>query len=303
MNLINRRFVAFYYDVAPPGRNAGDAWAHDEKAAKAVGPMWDDRERPRRAGGGQSVEGKVKADSYPAAVFLTAKGEKLDTTLWGIVPPERMLAELKRVIAAHPDQFVPSAEEKAVLAAAEADPNDAAAALAAVRLHFELADFAPCRTAAAAALEKTGATPAQRAEILYLAARSALCLRDSEAAAKDLEAALPLAKEAALALVDDLRVAQGHVEMQKREYAAALALFRAVIDEAPKSDRAGEARYYSGLALWRLGKKDEAKDVWRAHRRELPMDRLARRSAASLGVPEAQAFLSQELIETKGWWH
>jgi hypothetical protein len=35
---------------------------------------------------------------------------------------------------------------------------------------------------------------------------------------------------------------------------------------------------------------------------ELPLDRLARRSAASLGTPEAEAIRNQELLQTKGSW-
>jgi hypothetical protein len=60
--------------------------------------------------------------------------------------------------------------------------------------------------------------------------------------------------------------------------------------------------YTTGLALWRQDAHEEAKALWRRHRAQLPFDRLARRSAASLGMPEAEAFQNQELREKKGWW-
>jgi hypothetical protein len=64
----------------------------------------------------------------------------------------------------------------------------------------------------------------------------------------------------------------------------------------------GAAMYYAGLCQHRLGRQDEARALWRRHRAELPFDRLARRSAASLGLPEAEAFTNQELLELRGWW-
>ena len=75
-----------------------------------------------------------------------------------------------------------------------------------------------------------------------------------------------------------------------------------VLRSAPDQKLLGEALYFSGLCRHRLGDENLAHETWRFHRRFLPWDRLARRSAASLGLPEAEAFMNQELYETKGWW-
>jgi TolA-binding protein len=88
----------------------------------------------------------------------------------------------------------------------------------------------------------------------------------------------------------------------QRDHEGAIAALREAADRKPPSTWSGAARYETGLALHRLGRKDQAKAVWRRHRQDLPFDRLARRSAASLGLPESEVFLNQELVDASGWW-
>jgi hypothetical protein len=120
-NLVRRRFVAHMYDVAPPGANYGDGSAHDPQAVTAIGDL--DAIRGRRGrGGSQDTNGRVRADDYPTALFLAPDGSRLGNGLWGIMAPQRLLAELRAVMSKWPGYFVPTAAELAVFAAAAAEP-------------------------------------------------------------------------------------------------------------------------------------------------------------------------------------
>ena len=81
-----------------------------------------------------------------------------------------------------------------------------------------------------------------------------------------------------------------------------LALLLPFTDYDEPREWTGTAMYYAGLCYHCLGREKKAKALWRRHRSELPFDRMARRSAGSLGLEESEAFLNQELLERKGWW-
>jgi hypothetical protein len=298
MNLIRRRFVATWYDVAEPGVNAGDAWAYDPDAAAAFGSAPRKPPRGKRGGGSQGTDGRVRADSYPAALFLTPEGELLGPGLWGILSPEAMVAALQALIAAHPERFAPGDDEAQIVAAADARPDDVAAQFAAARLAWELAEFEACLRRADAGLRAAGAGVAA-AELHWLRGRALLCLHQTAEARTALGAAAAAASPGER--LDAARFALAMAAIQDGAHEDALARCMALVAEGDDAWR-GAAMYYAGLCHWRLGRRDEAKALWRRHRAELPWDRLARRSAASLGVPEAQAFRNQELLETKGWW-
>jgi tetratricopeptide (TPR) repeat protein len=304
MNYVNRRFAATWYDYARPESNYGDGFAYDPDADQVFGPIWRDPAlRPRPKNGGMTREGRVFADSYPAAVFVTPEGEKLGDVLWGIIPPEAFLKALKDLVAAHPKLFPVPAEEQEVVAAAAARPGDARAGLRAAKLAWELADFESCLARIGTALAACSADEGGlRAELLCLRGRVEVCMHASEAAIQTFDAALPLAAASAHNLSDDLAVYRARALMQLGRYEEAEAALHEAAESHQTGDRLGDALYYRGLALWRLGKKDAARKVWRHHRTTLPRDRLARRSAASLGLKEAEAFLNQELLERDGWW-
>lgn len=302
MNFVNRRFVATYYDVAPPGRNAGDAWAYDQGGVDLIGDIDRYGSRPRPlVGGGQSTDGRVRADSYPAALFVAPDGTHLGPGLWGILPPEKLLAGLKKIAADHPRWFGPTAEESAVLGKAAAAPGDGPAQLAAARLQWELAEFERCVEAAAAALASdSGAAVA--AEAGWLRGRSLLALREPDKARVAFEAAARTAADAGRGLADAVQAGLALALVQESRHDEALALWETLAKSPEPGVWTGAAHYYAGLALHRLGRAKEAKTWWRTHRKSFPYDRLARRSAASLGLPEAEAFQNQEIHETLGWW-
>lgn len=294
-NLVQRRFVAMMYDVAPPGKNYGDGSAYDAAAIAAVGPM-DELRRGRRGGGSEDKNGRVRADSYPTALFLAPDGERLGDGLWGIMPPERLLRGLRDVIAKWPQYFEPAPEERAVLARAEAQPDDATAQLDAARLSWELAEFEAVLSHAKRGLGN--APPPVRAELRYLNARALTCLGRDDEARTSLFAIEETGDELALAV----QVALARLELRAGKLDAAVERLRPFCTFETPMRHSGAVLYTTALALWRQGAHDEAKVLWRQHRRELPFDRLARRSAASLGLDEAEAFRNQELFETKGWW-
>ena len=79
-------------------------------------------ERPHPKGGGQDRDGRVRADSYPAAVFCAPDGERVGEPLWGIIPPERFLSHLKELVAAHPKLFPIPPEEQHLVQRADSHP-------------------------------------------------------------------------------------------------------------------------------------------------------------------------------------
>lgn len=296
-NLVQRRFVAHMYDVAPPEQNHGDGSAYDRDAIAAIGDL--DRLRQGRGGGGrQDPNGRVHADSYPTALFLSPEGELLGDGVWGVVPPERLLARIREVMAKWPQWFGPTDEERAVLAAAMDRPGEFAAVYAAARLQFELTEF---EAALALARRANGLADgaASRARAAHLAGRALTCLHRCDEARAVL---LTAERDAAPELQPAVQVALARLDLRAKAPEAALRRLMPLCTFAEPSESTGVVLYTAGLAAWRAGDEERAKRLWRQHRRELPLDRLARRSAASLGLEEAEAFRNQELLELEGWW-
>lgn len=298
MNLINRRFVPFWYDVAPPDKNAGDGWAYDEKAVQAIGPL---RRVRRGHGGSQDREGRVQAEAYPAALIVRPDGVRLGEGLWGIHPPETFVELLKKVMADQPDAFAPSPRERTILSRAKDRPADVRAQLDAARLAWELADFERCIETVERTLGLEDIQPQARAELLYLKGRCLLCQHEPEKARAALGVALRHARSQT-DTADGALVALARCHIQEGNDQLALETLVRLVDVERDGRWVGAALYFAGLCYYRLGAEDQAKKLWRRHRSQMPWDRLARRSAASLGLPEAQAFLNQELLDRKGWW-
>lgn len=297
VNLVQRRFVAHMYDVAPPNENYGDGSQYDPDAIAAIGDL-DRLRKGRRGGGTQEPNGRVRADSYPAALFVAPDGKLLGDGVWGIVPPERMLDRLREVMAQWPQWFEPTADERAVFAAAKDRPDDFAAVFAAARLRFELAEFDAALALARRAGELSG-DAASRARCAHLAGRALVCLHRLDEARKLLDNA---AKDADAQLAPFVQLALARIDLRTKDPEAALRRLAPLCAFATPSASSGATLYTAGLAAYRAGDEERAKRLWRQHRTELPFDRLARRSAASLGLEEAEAFQNQELFEVEGWW-
>lgn len=306
MNFVNRRFVPHWFDVAKPEINAGDGWAYEADAVAAIGRLDKNPKGKSRGGGFQSKEGRVTASNYPAAIFLTPDGKRLqDVELWGILPPERFVEALKRVAAQYPDYFSPTAEENATFAHALANPDNALSQADAARVAFEILEWEKALAFIATALERSQKCSATtRADLLFLRAKIRFYEKDNAAAVDDLRFADQANGGDNRKLAAEIAVLSGKIAMHAKRYDDAIRIFRKVVDDAREIalPAAGEARYRWGLALWKAEKTEEAKDVWRRHKKEMPWDRYARRSAASIGLPESEAFTNQEIFEDSGWW-
>ena len=202
-----------------------------------------------------------------------------------------------------PEFFQPTEDERRTIADAARSPENVMSQLSAAQLHFELADWPACLAAIDTGLTKAEKSSAPtRAQLYYVRGRVLLCMHDDAGAEAALAEAIRENNGDNRKLGLDIQLAQARREMHRRDYTRALSLYAEVLKLDPKGPRGGAARYYTGLCLWRMDKKDAAKATWRAHKTEMPWDRLARRSAASLGVPESDAFTNQELFEEDGWW-
>lgn len=306
MNFVNRRFVPHFFDVAKPEINAGDGWAYDAAAIAAIGRLDKNPKGKSRGGGFQSKEGRVTASNYPAAIFLTPDGRRLlDVELWGILPPETFFYGLKKVVEKYAEYFRPSKEEEALFAQATQNPDNALLQSDAARLAFEIADWERTRGFIETALTRSQkCSSTTRADLLFLRAKIRFYEKDDEAAARDLRLAEEANNGDQRKLSAEMAVLSGKIAMKKKRHEDAIRIFRKVIADAEHFalPAAGEARYRLGLALWKSGHEDEAKDVWRRHKNDMPWDVYARRSAASIGLPESEAFTNQELFEDIGWW-
>ena len=296
INLINRRFVSNYYDVAPPRINFGDAWAYDRDAIRTIGDV-----HGKGGGGTQDPDGRVSADAYPTAIFVTPDGKRLEADVFGIIPPGPFLERLRKVIQENPEWFKPTKVESGIEATATENPKDPMAQLADARLAWELAEWDRCLRRVALG-RAANPPPRIEAELSYLEGRVHTCTGAGAKGLAALELAAKLLKEPADPLMDDVEVAQARILVNQEKFDDALKVYQGVLEKYPKGDRIGEAYYFTGLCLFRSGRKEEARKYWRRHREKLPGDRLARRSAISLGLPEAEAFLNQEIIDRKGWW-
>lgn len=283
ISLLNRRFTPFFYDVAPDEQSTGDGWAYDEAAVKAIGKFEGGRN------GVMGADGRVVADDYPSGVIVTPDGKRLGEPLMGMVTPAELLAYLKGIMEKHPEHFKPTKEELE----AEQSP------LTGARLAWALGEFEAAVKRADAGL--AAATGEAKSELLLIKAKALDRLGKWDDAMKAAEAAWASRPSKDFELSDDIQSEQGRILLAQEKWEDARDYFNAILGKYPKGDRFGEAMYYAGLANYNLGKKEKAKELWRRHAKELPKDRLARRSAISLGLPEVEAFLNQELVDRKGW--
>ena len=299
-NLINRRFIPTYYDVTEPEANFGDAFAYSEKAVQMLGtfssrPGFDEAAEPEPFG-----PYEIRAPTYPAGVVIDAQGQRLGTVFWDILPPKVFVRQLKGLMAAYPEHFRPGPAELATARAAENHPEDAARQLEDARLAWTLAQWDRCLGRIEDGLAAQELDPATAAELFYLRGRVLLALDLNPPATAALESALERSP-ASSELEGDIRTALGRSLLFRGQYAPALKLFEEVIERFPGGRRVGEAHYFAGLTHFRMDELDRARELWREHRTRYPMDRLARRSAASLGPPEAEAAWNQELFSPRGW--
>jgi tetratricopeptide (TPR) repeat protein len=212
VQLANRRFVSFYFDLSDRGA------AGDPDARKFVVAA-------RKELGGRAVP-------TPRLLFMSADGKVLGSTS-NYATEDQVLAAMLQVLRENPDFNKPSKMEA-----------DEANSLAQARIAIDLQQYDKART-----LLRT----LDSAESYYLRGRLARLSGDWDAAES------LFAKVSKDTLADDLRIERAYRHWSDANFEKLVDHLR----EFPKeSNRYSEARYYQGLALYHLGKKDEAMKLW-----------------------------------------
>lgn len=282
--------------MAPKKNNAGDAWAYDEDAVKALGTKFVDGP-PQN--GHQDSDGRIHADSYPAGVFVTPDEKILKGTIVSIPGPAMFINKLLKIMKNNPDYIKPTKEEEEIESRANSNQKDVKAQLDDARLAWELADWERCLKRIETGLAITELENTTKAEFYYLDGRVRTCKGEYEKAMTSIEECSKLIKEDH-ELADDIKTAKARILLNQKKYLKAGILFEDVIKSYPKGNRIGEALYFAGLCSYLSGSKTEAQKFWKRHIEEFPHDRMARRSAISL--PGASSFKNQELVDREGWW-
>ena len=250
IELLNRRFVPFYYNTGGPG--LGKDPAATAFAKPKVPNQW---------------------------AFFAAFAP--DGAVLGVTEiyagTDEVFEFLRALLRRHPEYDRDTAEEKALLARGgdAGQPADAAAALAAGRLAEELARHGEARGAYAAVVER--GSDSERAAAYRGLLRITRYERDWPAHKAWLAAASGSA--AAKELLVDLVLEQGYRLMAHKRFAAARALLQPATRAAGGSSRLAELHYEAGRACWFMDDRDWAKLHWCWILEHLPDDRFAMRAS------------------------
>jgi len=254
IDLINRRFVPFFFNRGGPGLGK-------DAAALAF------------------VAGQTENQAAYLAAFRPT-GELLgETELYA--DKDAVAAFLSDLLARYPEYAGPTPDEARLLAEQDA-PEDH---LASARLREELADYSAA-AAAYAELSEAAAPPIRAAALLGLL-RIERYRKDWPRHERH-EARLRQLDDDALSIHAD--VERGYRLLAQERYAEARQLLQPLARRATASPRLAEAHFSAGVACWFDGDRDWAKLHWVWIVENLPEDRLAPRAriaAAAEGMPYA----------------
>ena len=259
IDLLNRRFVPFFYNRSGMGEGA-------DKAAKKF------------------AQGKTK-NPYAFLAAFSADGTLLgETELYA--DKDAVFAWLQTLLVDHPEFAKPTVAEQKVLG-----KNDAP--LERAQLFEELGNYEQARKSY---LEATDRDDERTDERMTQVVHATLGLLRLSRHSKDWEThecweeALRI-----LAEVDDpsphrfgADAEQGYRLVAQGKYGKARALLQAALPDALSSNRLAEMHFLAGKACWLLGDRDWAKFHWCWIVEHLPEDRLQRRAyicAAAEGMP------------------
>lgn len=260
IELLNRRFVSFYFNTGGPGLGK-------DPAAAAF------------------VRGKTKNPVAYYAAF-DAAGEPLGVTdLYA--NKDHTFDFLVALLRENPEFDRYTKEEEAILATA-AGPANAGARLAAGKLLEELGRYkeaAPYYRAVLAGPDTPATAGAYRGLL-----RMARYARDWEAVRRlcDAITALGADRVRELGLAPDVAAETGYRLLAAKKYAEARDLLDAAVKAHPGSTRRSEFHFSAGVACFFLKDQDRAAYHWCWVAENLPGDRLARRcylAAAHEGMP------------------
>lgn len=252
IDLLNARFVPFFFNTGGPGEG------HDD-AAKDF------------------VLGKVPNRWAYFAAFAPDGRILGQTGIYDTTP--QVFAWLRALLLRYPEFDRPTAAEAVSLFVAGTE-MPAAAALDAARRCEQIAKFAESQRAWRRLLAVGDG--AQRAEAFRGLLRVARADGDWPGHAELLIAAVASAEAAALAT--DLAIERGLRLLAERRHAHARVVLESAIAEAAASPRLAELHYEAGRACWFLGDRDWAKAHWcwiLEHRAD---DRMAMRARLAAGA-------------------
>jgi tetratricopeptide (TPR) repeat protein len=276
IELINRRFVPFFFNRGGPG------CGHDEAARTFVNGQTQNQYAYLATftpGGNYLAEAHIYADKDQTFEFLIEQLTK------------------------HPDYAVLTTAEQAILDAAAAAPEDARGRLAAGKLLEELGRY-PEATAhydAVAGCETfDDATRAGWLAQLRIARYQKAWSRHAELET-GMRQRLPAGESVA-----DLAVEQGFRLLAEQRYTEARQLLEPLTRTQLAAPRLSELHFQAGVACWFLGDRDWAKFHWCWIVRNLPDDRLYMRAyvAAAAEImpyenPELGGFKAKGMIGTE----
>ena len=249
IDLVNRRFVAFYFNRS--GRGAGG----DEAALKFIA----DRTR----------------NPYASFAAFAPTGELLaETALYA--DKDETFEFLLDLLRRHPEYAAATPEECATLAAVDSNQASSAECLAAARVWEELGAWKSsdrCYERVAQLAPKSESC--MRA--LIGRARVARYRGDWESASQWCDLAAVAAWGGGLDAGAELAVERGHASIAMARYDEARCELETAIQRFPTSPRLGELHYYAGIACYFAGATEWAKYHWCWVCENIPEDRLFQR--------------------------
>lgn len=259
IDLINRRFVPFYFNVGK------GQMGYDESAAKYIA----------------EVDERFAGDRVPTPpVWIISPEGELFTTIDNYADKHAFHAALVKMLDDHYEMGLPTPEEEAVLAAPmdEAQSKSATAWLGAARLHEELGRDDLARTAyeLAAALAERRGDEFVHANLGLM--RLARWKGDLDAASVAFSAAMGVFSDTdgqpvSAACKDDVVVEGAHLFLARGWDERARHSLITMIKARPTSHRLGEMHFYAGVAAFRLGEREWANFHWCWVLENLPDDR------------------------------
>jgi tetratricopeptide (TPR) repeat protein len=278
IDLINRRFVPFFYNVGKGG------CGYDADAASFIHEFTSE------------FEGNAVA---PPPIFLASPEHKLLGQLDNFVHQDEFFTGLLKVLRENPDFNKPTDAERAALEAGESETATVAQRQLAARIQEELGEYKAARKLYAAVAEATDiATQDSVSAALALARieRYSKNWKLAETRLDLLDKNWSDAKSRPTTLNSELAMERAYSLLAAKSYDAARKLLVDAIKASPSHDRVPEMHYYAGLASYKLKRKEWASFHWGWVMVNTPDDRHYMR-AYSAATNEASPFPNPDLDE------
>ena len=278
INLVNRRFVAFYFNIGRGGQG------YDADAAAYIA----------------KVDGRFGGNAVPTPpVWIFSPDGKLLATIDNFASKDQFAAQLRQVLRANPQYDGFTADEQTLIDAAAADDATAADCLAAARLQEEL-DHQNEAAALYGAASKSAEAGSREAAVGNLGIARLARITGKWATMNTALAAVEAANtDNRYQLADDVAMERACQMLADKKYAELRKHLEAAVVAWPTSRRLGEMRFALGQACFFLNDGAWANYHWCWVMKNLPDDHLymrcymaASREAIPYPNPELGGFRS-----------